>query len=342
MRSARHLFADAGLALAAGCGRPAAPGTAGPALPAVPAAVAVVRAENLAPLVEVTGTVRPLRRAVLAAKLMGAVEEFPALLGQRVRAGDLLVKLAAADLAARLAQTRSALNQIRRDLARERDLLAQGASTADLVRSLEDRLAGAEAQVAEAEAVLGYARVLAPFDGVVARKLAEAGDLAAPGLPLLELESAADFQVEAALPASLAAGLAPGAALGLSVPATGIRFSATLVELSSAADSAARSVLAKFTVPAGTAVRSGDFVRLALPGAPVRTLLVPAAAVTTFGQMERVFVVGADGRAVLRLVRTGARRGPDVEIVAGLDAGERLVAPPPAALRDGQPLEIRP
>jgi multidrug efflux pump subunit AcrA (membrane-fusion protein) len=58
--------------------------------------------------------------------------------------------------------------------------------------------------------------------------------------------------------------------------------------------------------------------------------------------MERVFVVGEGNRAVLRLVKTGARRGDRIEILSGLAAGERLVAAPPAGLREGQPLEVLP
>jgi RND family efflux transporter MFP subunit len=342
LRLVRPILAAAGLGLAAGCGRPPVPGAASPTLPPMPATVTPVRAAELSPLLEVTGTVRPLRRALLAAKAMGTLAEFPVVLGQRVRAGDVLARIAAEELEARLAQARSGLNQLQRDLARERGLLAKGASTADVVRSLEDRLVGAQAQVAEAEVFAGYATLRAPFDGVVARKLAEAGDLASPGLPLLELGSAAEFQIEVALPATLAAPLAVGTALPVTLPASGLRFSATVAELSSAADAAARSVLARLDVPAGTAVRAGDFVRLEVPAAPVRTLLVPATAVSSFGQMERVFVVTADGRAGLRLVRTGARRGAELEILAGLDAGERIVAAPAPTLRDGQPLEIRP
>jgi len=57
--------------------------------------------------------------------------------------------------------------------------------------------------------------------------------------------------------------------------------------------------------------------------------------------MERVFVI-ADGRAQLRLVRTSARAGGYVEVLAGLDAGEKVVALPTPALRDGQILEVQP
>jgi len=100
-------------------------------------------------------------------------------------------------------------------------------------------------------------------------------------------------------------------------------------------------VLAKISVPAAIAVRSGQFARVLVPGAPGRVLFAPAGAVTLFGQMERVFVARA-GRAELRLVKTGARRDDRVEILAGLSDGEQVVINPPAGLREGQPLEVKP
>ena len=142
------------------------------------------------------------------------------------------------------------------------------------------------------------------------------------------------------MPDSLAGNLAPGTPL--TVTAGGHTFAAPLAELSSTADANARSVLAKLAVPAGTAVRSGQFVRVSVPGAPVRVLLVPADAISVLGQMERVFVAGESNRAVLRLVKSGASQGGRTEILTGLDAGEKVVVNPPAGLREGQTLEILP
>jgi len=330
------------LATLAGCAKPPSATADRAAGPAVKVRATTVRLETVPAMTDVSGSIRPLRRAQLSAKVMGPIEEFNVTLGQAVKAGDLLVRIAAGEITARVAQAQSQLNIARRDLARERDLLGKGASTADLVRSLEDRLALNEALLREAEVMLGYATIRAPFAGVVARKPAEAGDLAAPGQLLLELESADTFQVEAAVPDSLAGTLTTGATLAVELPATGTTFNATVAELSSATDAAARSVLARLTVPAGTAVRSGQFARVVVPGAPIRVLLAPRNAVTTLGQMERIFVAGENNRAQLRLVKTGAVRGDRIEILAGLADGERVILAPAASLREGQTLELLP
>jgi RND family efflux transporter MFP subunit len=331
-----------GVLLAAGaCKRPSIE-VAGPALPAVRVQVATVRRESLPALLETSGTVRAVQRAAIAAKVAGQIDRLAVTLGQPVRAGDVLLHIAAAELSARVAQAAAQLAQAQRELARERTLQTAGASTTDAVQALEDRLAQAQASLHEAESMQGYTTVCAPFDGVVARKFVEAGDFASPGQPLLQLDGRNAFELEVGLPDSLAANVSVGTALDVSIPAAAVRFSGIVAEISSATDAAARDVTAKIAVPAGAAVRSGQFARVLVPGTPVATLLVPASAVSAFGQMERVFAVADGNRASLRLVKTGALRADRIEIVSGLEAGDRVVLAPPAALRDGQPLEIVP
>ncbi len=346
MNPARFSLPFLSLALFAGCAKHSESAAVAAAdLPPARVRVAAVQMEDTPMFIEVTGTVRPAKHAVIAAKVMGAIEEMPFALGQRVKAGDLLVKISAGEISARVLQAKSQLNQVQRDLQRERDLLAKGASTSDMVKGLEDRFAMTQAMVAEAEVMIGYAAVRAPFDGVVARKMADIGDLAAPGMPLMEIEGTDDFQVEAGIPDSLAAGLAVGAPLEVDVPVAGTHFTGSLVELSSSADASTRTVTAKISVPAGNVVRSGLFARVQVPGLSVRALFAPVGAVSKLGQMERVFVVGSGG-AVLRLVKTGAVRGSagqqNVEILSGLSNSERVVLNPPAGLREGQHLEVQP
>lgn len=328
-------------ALVAGCSRPPAE-SATPGRALLPVRLAQVTRIDAPLATELTGTARPRQRATVAAKVMGTITALPVTLGQRVAAGDLLVQLSAPEIDARVAQARAQLSTATRELERERILLAKGAGTPDTVRGLEDRLALAQAQLREAETMLGYTQLRAPFAGVIATRLVEAGDLASPGQPLLGLDGLDDFQLEVFVPETVVSTLTLGRPIPVFVPASGARFAATIAEISSAADPAARAVLVKLSLPADATIRPGQFARVAMPGPTVTTLVAPADAVSRFGQLERVFVAGPDRRAVLRLVKTGARRGDQIEILSGLDAGESVVVAPPPALREGQPLEVRP
>jgi RND family efflux transporter MFP subunit len=343
MNLVARIFPVAALVVLVGCGRPHPESGATKAAALSPAAVQIttVKVEEIPLAIEITGTVRAQQRAQIAARLMGAIEEMPIALGQQVRMGDVLVKLAAGEVSARVAQASSELNAARRDLQRERSLQAKGASTNETVRTLEDRVTTREAELREAESMLSYAILRAPFDAVVTRRHAEAGDLATPGNPLLELDGTSAFEIHSGVPESLAASLALGVMVPVEISASGVSFTGKLAELSSAADVESRTVAVKIAVPKDVEVRSGQFARIKVPGTRRRTIRVPASAVSTFGQMERVFVAGADGRAALRLVRTGARDDAHVEIISGLSDGDRVILEVPAGLQDGQPLEVR-
>lgn len=326
--------------LATGCGRHEPPANE-PELPAVRVQAVPAELREMATFVEVTGSIRPVQRATIAARVMGTIVELPVGLGQAVETGALLARVHAPEIAARVQQAQAQLSQAQHDLTREQRLLAKDASTSDLVKSLEDRVAMADAMVREAEAMLGHATITAPFKGVIARKWVNVGDLAAPGAPLLELEGTEQFEVEAGIPDSLAAGLRPGATLAVVVPAAQSTFAARLTELSSAADPRARTITAKLAVPPDVHVHSGQFARVRVPASASPALYVPADAVTVSGQLERVFVA-EQGRAILRLVRTGTQQDGRIEILAGLNDGELVITNPPPTLREGQPVEVAP
>jgi RND family efflux transporter MFP subunit len=332
----KHRFAVLLLALlAAGCHREP---VVKPTLPAATVRTAEVVMRTELRRTELPGTVRAVERAALAPKVTGTIASLPIVLGQSVKRGDVLVRISANEIGARLAQAEANLAQARRDLERETGLLAKGASAAETVRSMEDRVRLMEATVAEARTMLAYTEITAPFDGVIARRLVNEGDLASPGIPLLEIENPALQRVEVEVPDGLTS-----VAVGASAPVRigELELPGRVAEISPALDPVARTFLAKIDLPAGAAVRSGQFARVGWPAGEGQSLVVPATAVTTFGQMERVFVV-ANNTAVLRLVKSGARHGDDIEILAGLVAGERLVAAPSATLRDGQPVEVKP
>jgi len=331
------LFGAAALLALAGCGgHETTDAHADRNLPSVSVTTATVVREPQTRHQPLPGTVHPADRAVVAAKIMATVESADFTIGESVQAGKVLLRLRADELNARLAQAEAGLAQVRRNYERENSLLAQGATTAETVRSLEDQLRLAEARLAEARTMVTYTEVTAPFDGIVTAKNVRRGDLASPGTPLLAIEGRDALQVYVQVPDSLTA-LDDKARIP--VETSGTTITGILAEWSPAADPASRTRLAKLDLGADAPVRSGQYVRVLWPAETVETLWVPASVISPMGQMERVFVVSED-RASLRFVQTGMASGDRVQILAGLAAGETVVAAPPAELKDGQPLEI--
>jgi RND family efflux transporter MFP subunit len=284
------------------------------------------------------GTVVPSDQAVIASKLMATVASVEVSIGEPVNMGDLLIVLEAGEIQAQVEQAEASLAQLKRNLERERALLAQNATTAEAVRTLEDEIRVARAQLSEARTMESYMRIRAPFDGVVTSKEVKRGDLASPGVPLMSLEGTGNLEVHVEVPDSLMA-LPYGAKV--TVVDRDKTHEASLSEWSPAADTASRTRLAKLALAGDTALRSGQYVRVNWPAGEEDSIWIPQEAVSSFGQIERAYVL-SDARIRMRIIKTGHRRGDRVQILAGLNPGELIVVDPDRTFIDGQPVRELP
>ncbi|MCX5869139.1 MAG: efflux RND transporter periplasmic adaptor subunit [Deltaproteobacteria bacterium] len=310
-------------------------------LPVAQVDVQEVVAETVISQIEVVGTVHAVEHASIAPKVSGQIIAMPVDLGSRVHKGDLLVKISAGEISAQLLQAQARVEQARRNLAREERLQKQGASTLETVKSLQEQARIAEAAHEEVKTRLEYATITAPFAGIVTRKIASIGDLASPGVALLELENEKALQVVAQVPERLILKVRKGDILPVSVPAAGVTLSGEVAEVSPAADPSSRTASVKINIAATAAdLRPGQFARVTLTGSGEKSLTISEKAVLSFGQMERVFLV-EDNIARLRLVRTGVRYDGQIEILAGLAPGDRIVVNGADKLQDGQPLDVK-
>lgn len=310
--------------------------------PLPPASVRVAKVETGRSIAreEVVGTVRARERATVEPKVSGRIARLNATLGQAVAAGDVLCELDVREIKARLDQALAQSEQAAKDLERYANLLKQEAVTRAEYDAMEARSRMAAAAVAEAETMLGYAKVTAPFSGVITRKLADVGELASPGRPLVELENPNDLRVEVDLPESLLRQIRMGAKLQIVQEESPSAVEGTVSEIGPAADPMSRTYRVKIDLPKESGFRPGQFVRVVVPAGESPRLLVPSGAVIEKGQLEFVFVV-TNNVAQLRLVRTAKRTGGSAEIVSGVSAGETVVTDGADTLIDGQSVQIK-
>jgi RND family efflux transporter MFP subunit len=324
-----------------GCGKRQEPQAAtAESLPAAVVRVQKIESVKQPGVEEVVGTVQPKLQAVIEAKVSGRITRLAVNVGQSVKQGEVLVELATQEIQAKLDQATAGFRQAEQDFTRVSNLHKQTAATQAELDTAQARYNVAKAAVAEAEAVSGYAKIVAPFDGVVARKLADEGDLAMPGKPLLELEGRAGLRLVADIPNLLAGQVLADAKLAVRVDAQADPISGTVAEISPTADPASRTVRVKVDLPETAGLRSGQFGRLAVPVSEAMFIFVPAQALVRRGQLEILFVA-AGGKGQMRLVRTGKQTAQGIEILAGLAAGEAVVVEGAGNLRDGQPLQLR-
>lgn len=209
----------------------------------------------------------------------------------------------------------------------------------------EAKRAQAEAGIAQAETRLQYARITAPVSGYVVKRLVDPGAMAAPGTPLLEIEQAGGYRLEVGVPESQLGSLSTGQTLPIEIDALGEDgpTGARIVEIIPAVDPGSRTFVAKLALPAHPGLRSGLYGRAFLPGAEQTILTVPLSAVVSRGQLRSVFVVEGD-RIVRRLVTLGAAADDRVEVLSGLEAGDRVALDPGKAVDGARaaPREVAP
>lgn len=334
------LFAVGVSALLAGCSHQTET-VAVPPLPAAAVRVQAIERKSRVATEEVVGTVRAKLRSVIEAKVSGRIEQLRVVPGQQVKSNELLVVIDAKEVQARYDQAVALRQQAENDLKRLTSLFEQKILSQAEFDSAQARARVTVAGVIEAETMLGYTKVTAPFTGVITRKHADVGDLATPGKPLLEMEDSTALRLEADVPEAVVGKLKLGERYPVRVAALEKELEGVISEISPAADPNSRTFLVKLDLPAEAGLRAGQFGRVAMPVGETTALRVPASAIVQRGQMELVFVAH-DGKAQLRLVKTGKRIGDEVELVSGVEAGEKIVVENAAGLLDGQPLTLQP
>jgi RND family efflux transporter MFP subunit len=197
----------------------------------------------------------------------------------------------------------------------------------------------AKAGVAEARAMMGYAEIVAPFDGVITKRWADVGDLAAPGKPLVDVDDPSVLQVEADVPEAIASRIKHDMRVGIRLDASSREIEGVVTEIAPAADTVSRTFRIKLDLPA-SGLMPGQFARLAVPVGQRKSLRVPASALVTRGQLEIVFTV-VNQRARLHLVKTGEHAGDKIEVLSGLEPGGSVVIHGADQLIDGQPVEAK-
>jgi RND family efflux transporter MFP subunit len=185
---------------------------------------------------QVVGTVQAVEQAEISAKITGNVITLPVDLGSRVKSGELLVELSAAEISAQVQQSRAQLEQAKRNLAREENLLKKNAATPETVKSFEDNLRIAEAAYRTTLAMLDFSKITAPFTGIITRKLVSIGDLATPGKPLLHIEEENKLQVLTDIPEAMILKIAKGDKLKVFIPSVNLELEGTVAEVSPVAD----------------------------------------------------------------------------------------------------------
>jgi RND family efflux transporter MFP subunit len=319
---------------------------------------------------EAVGTVRATQTSQVSSQVMGNIVEIRAREGDRVQAGQVLAILDDAQSRSATDQAVAAVTAAEKELsATDSDFALAGATLKRYQQLYEKksvspqefdevkaRYQSAEARrdmaragqsqanagLTQARTSLGYTRLRAPFVGVVTEKKGDAGMLASPGMPLFTIEDTRSYRLEVTVDESEFRPVRIGQVSPVTIDALGIvPLSGKVVQIVPAADPASRSFLVKIEWPADARLRSGLFGRARLPRGERSALLIPRTSLVERGQLQGIYVLDANQIAGLRYVTLGKSAGEQMEVLSGLQDGEKIVAAPGDRELGGKRIALR-
>jgi RND family efflux transporter MFP subunit len=331
----------ASLALA-GCGNGAETESADAA---APVRVAVVTEAPATESLRAIGVLAPADEVRLAFTTGGVIRTIAVEQGAAVKEGQLLATLADDEVAAAVSQARALAEQATRDLERGKALLADEVATREQVEGLATANQVAQAQLRTALFNARHARIEAPADGVVLRKLAEPDEQVAAGQPVLVVgNTSGGWIVRAALSDRDIVRVRAGDAAEVTLDAyPQRRFAARVIEVAAAADPQTGTYEMKVSVdPADARFIQGLVAKVVIadPDAESVAVVPVTSLLEADGSLATVFVVAKGGIARKVSVRTGRLLGERVEIVTGLAPGDRVVTEGAAWLDDNEPVRV--
>ncbi len=345
-----------------------------PAAPAAPAATAaaapatleflpqeIVSAEpvELRQVLRLSGSLNAVDLASVKARVGGDVREVLVREGEPVKAGQIVVRIDAAEYEARVAQARGNLNNARAQLeiaAKTRDnnlaLVERGFISKNALDNSTSQFAGAKASVDAAQGALDLVQkslndtvIRAPIAGLVSARLVQPGEKVAPDSKLIDIVNLQKMELEAGVPAADVARVAIGQPVELGVEGLPERFEGRVARINPATQAGSRSVPVYIRVAnPQNLLRAGMFAEARLTlASKAGVLALPQSALRKDGSGAYVFVI-ADGKIERRAVTLGASglAGDEfrTEVASGLQAGMQVIRTDMGNLRPGTPVRV--
>lgn len=310
-----------------------------------------------------SGTIQSQNEAVVSARMMGYVTLLGAEIGDKVQAGQTLIRIENNELpaqraqaAAGLAEAEAALKNVKLNYDRVKALWEKESVTRrewdDIAAQYEmtqAKVEGARQMKNELDAVAGRTIVKAPISGVLASKSISMGDLVNPGVPLMTIEGNKGLEVVTYVSDQQINAIKTGMTLDCSIDALGKNFKAVVSEIAPSAVNTGGQYAVKASLKLSAEerqlVRSGMYANVLLPIAQTtssaKVATVAKSAIVERGQLKGIYTVSNQNTALLRWIRTGRDFGNEVEVVSGLSLGEAYIVSDLSVISDGRPVAIK-
>ena len=314
--------------------------------------------------IQVSGQIVSEQTANISSRIMGTISRIYVKVGDRVAKGQTLISISSPDMLSRRAQTdaniaaaEANLSNAKKDFDRYTNLFKkQSASAKELDNiTLQYNAAKAALEAArqmrnETSNMIGYTTITAPFSGTVSQRMADEGNMANPGMPLLSIVENSELQVTAMVSESDISRIKKGSEASAHVKALAKTVPLVVSAISPSSNETGGLYQVKFNIPSEHKkdLLSGMYVNINIPVSRDSNqitnnegIYVPASALIKKDQLTEIYTVSQQKTALLRLVRTGRTMGNQVEIISGLAAGEQFILNAEGKLYNGVPVETK-
>ncbi|SHK37701.1 RND family efflux transporter, MFP subunit [Maribacter aquivivus] len=321
--------------------------------PAIAVQVKTVSEDSSSPFLTVSGKIEAAKSANISTRMMGYVDKIYVNVGDKVNKGQLLMSVNNADVSAQLAQVNAGITEAEaaftnaeKDFNRFSTLFKENSASQKELDDITANYNMAKARLESAKqmrngvnAQMGYANIRAPFNGVVTNKFISAGDMANPGMPLLEVESPGKYQVLAMVPESEILAVKNDTEVTVQVKALNENVKGKVTEVSTSSKNTGGQYLVKVILDKTDAqILSGMYATVQFPGARKTTssaVMIPVQAIVKKGQLSGIYTVSQSNTALLRWLRLGRTFGDQVEVLSGLSADEQYIVSAEGKLFNG-------
>lgn len=304
---------------------------------AIPVEIAIAHRDAVSAFYGGTANLEAERDADVVARTGGVVEELLVEEGQRVTEGQVLARIDDDRLRLEVERAEANLAKLEQEFRRSKQLHENQLISVEAFESLAYSLDAMRADLKLARLQLEHTEIRAPFDGVVARRHVKLGNMLAQNAPAFRVTTYDPLIAKLHIPERELNKLAAGQTVELRVDALpGQRFTGVVDRVSPVVDAATGTFTVTVAVKgeAGS-LKPGMFGRVNIVyDVHEDAVLVPRAAVLTEDAKSTVFVV-RDGTAQRQVVKTGYTDNGSIEIVEGIEPGDRVITVGQTSLKDG-------
>jgi membrane fusion protein (multidrug efflux system) len=293
---------------------------------------------------EALGNARANEAVEIRPQITAAIVEILFEEGQRVNEGEVLVRLENSEPLAQRAAARAALVDSESQYRRASELFRTKVVSESQLEQLEAQRDADRAAVNAAEARLDHTVIRAPFDGQLGLRRVSLGSIVSPTTVITTLDDVSSIKLDFNVPEVFLARLERGLTItARSAAWPDLTFNGEVTSIDTRVDPVSRSVTVRALIPNELGrLRPGMFLTVTLLKDDVEALMVPEQALVPERSRQYVFVVGRDGVAARQEVQTGRRRPGEVEILGGIEAGDRVIVEGTQKVRSGQPVDVLP